>query len=216
MKNISSKRAIVWDWNGTLLNDVDVCVNCMNILLLNRNIPGLTNQQYKRIFTFPVKEYYKKAGFRFDLEPFEKPALEFIELYHKNLSNAKLFPEVKKILSYFKRKGIIQLVLSAMEHQSLVKSLTDKGIHEHFDEISGINNHYAHSKLEIGQNLIKRINLPMKAMILIGDSLHDLEVADELGIDHLLIANGHQSIDRLLEKTPNVVSKIQEIINIIR
>lgn len=211
MLDIRSKKMIIWDWNGTLLDDIVVCVDCMNILLQRRELPSLSVEKYKEIFMFPVKEYYKLAGFDFLIEPFETPAIEFIELYQEKLFRAKLFPEVVDTLTLFKNKGYRQAILSAMEHDSLIRSLQENKIMDFFGEISGIDNHYAHSKLEIGWDLVMRIGLPVKDLILIGDSLHDLEVAEELEIDCLLIANGHQSKRRLMEKTQNVISNLIEL-----
>lgn len=206
-----SKKAIIWDWNGTLLNDIVVCIDCMNILLKQRNLPQLSLQKYKQIFTFPVKDYYEKAGFDFSSEPFEEPAIEFIKLYHVNLYRADLFESVKKSLAFFKKQGYRQSILSAMEHDSLIRSLKDHDILDYFDEVSGIDNHYAHSKLEIGKGLLEDIGIATGDLLLIGDSLHDLEVAGELGIDCVLVANGHQSKERLLEKTENVVDNLDQV-----
>ncbi len=214
MIDYKSKKAIVWDWNGTLLNDLEICVYCMNQLLLNRNLPKLTIEKYREIFTFPVKEYYQRAGFDFDQEPFEIPATEFINLYHQELDQAKLFSDVIPVLDYVSRKVLSQSILSAMKHDSLVKSLADNEIITYFKEVSGIDNHYAHSKLEIGEALVKKIKPPKNQLLMIGDTLHDLDVADALGIDCLLISGGHQSKVRLLSKTPNVIEEINEVIGL--
>jgi phosphoglycolate phosphatase len=186
----------------------------MNQLLKRRNLPVLTIEKYRKIFTFPVKSYYQSAGFNFEKEPFELPALEFIDLYHQALGRAKLFSDVMQALEFISSKGISQSVLSAMEHESLVKSLIDQKIFPFFEEVSGINNHYAHSKLEIGQQLIEKINLPKNQLLMIGDSLHDLEVSDQLGIDCLLVSRGHQSKERLLAKTPNVFDELNDVISL--
>lgn len=210
------KKAIIWDWNGTLLNDIQVCISCMNMLLQDRNIQQLTKETYRRIFTFPVKEYYKAAGIDFAKEPFEKPAMEFINLYHKNLHRAELFAGVQEVLKHFQQKGFHQSILSAMEHESLIVSLRNTGIFDSFNEISGIDNHYAHSKLEIGEELLERINYIKSEMLLIGDSLHDKEVADKLGIDYVLIANGHQSKERLINKTSKVLDKLEDVVEYLK
>lgn len=174
----------------------------------------LTREKYRNIFRFPVKAYYEKAGFNFKQEPFEKPAMEFIDLYHQKLDQAGLFPDVFPVLDYLKSNGLLQLVLSAMEHDSLVRSLDDKGIIRYFTEISGIDNHYAHSKLEIGQELIKKIDASESQFLIIGDSLHDLDVSKSLGIDCLLISNGHQSKEQLLSKTRNVIDEIKDVMGL--
>lgn len=209
--SFSNKKAIIWDWNGTLLNDIDVCISCMNILLTKRHIPILDKEKYRDIFTFPVRKYYEFAGFDFEREPFDKPALEFITLYHQHLHKADLFPVVKNLLNQFQSRGFYQSILSAMEHESLLMSLENLDIIDFFDEISGINDHYAHSKLDIGKDLLEKMNFHSNEIILIGDTLHDLEVANELGLDCLLIANGHQSKKRLLEKSSFVVDDLSEL-----
>ncbi|PLX13651.1 MAG: HAD family hydrolase [Marinilabiliales bacterium] len=207
----SEIKAIIWDWNGTLLNDVDICVECMNQLLHKRNIKPLTKEKYLEIFTFPVKEYYENAGFDFSKEKFEVPALQFIDLYHKNLKNAKLHTEVIEILKYTKSKGIEQYVLSAMQHDSLIKSLNDSGIYKYFKHINGIDNHYAHSKVEIGLELIKKIPFDKEEIIMVGDTLHDESVAKELGVKCVLIAKGHQSKERLNVNGSKILDELGDL-----
>ena len=72
MKMESSKYThVIWDWNGTLLDDNWLCVEVMNTLLSSRNLPLLTLERYRDIFDFPVKNYYEKLGFNFKKESFE-------------------------------------------------------------------------------------------------------------------------------------------------
>ncbi len=188
----------------------------MNRMLSRRNLPLLTKEIYREIFTFPVRDYYKSAGFDFEKENFEVPAMEFIRCYHQLLKNSSLFPHVRKVLEKIKNKGIKQCILSAMEHNSMVDSLKDKNIFEFFDLVAGIDDHYAHSKTNVGMKLIEQLPFGKEEILMIGDSLHDLEVADELGVECLLIANGHQSKERLTAHTGNVVddiSQVQELVD---
>ena len=53
-------KRIVWDWNGTLLNDVNLCFECINRLLVSKNLDPLINlSAYRDIFEFPIQNYYK-------------------------------------------------------------------------------------------------------------------------------------------------------------
>lgn len=183
-------------------------------MLQKRNLKSIDIEKYVDIFTFPVKDYYEKAGFDYSKEEFEVPAMEFIKLYHKSLKHANLHKDSIDVLKKFRDRGLKQYVLSAMEHESLIKSLKDNNIHEFFIDINGIDNHYAHSKLEIGKELIKSIPFKKEEMILIGDTLHDKDVADGLGIDHVLVAKGHQSKKRLLKETPMVVDDLSEALKL--
>ena len=58
-------EAILWDWNGTLLDDVNIAIDAINQLLLDRNLVQLTLERYLDVFTFPVCDYYELIGFDF-------------------------------------------------------------------------------------------------------------------------------------------------------
>jgi phosphoglycolate phosphatase len=73
-----------------------------------------------------------------------------------------------------------------------------------FEHVSGLDNHYAASKTENGHRLIAELNLDTAELGLIGDTIHDFEVAAELGCRCILIANGHQSKE-ILEATGGLV-----------
>ena len=54
---------ILWDWNGTLLDDVELCVDALNRLLQSYGYPQRYDRnQYRAIFGFPIEEYYIRAG----------------------------------------------------------------------------------------------------------------------------------------------------------
>ena len=53
---------ILWDWNGTLLDDVDLCVDALNRLLAGFGYPQrYDHERYRAIFGFPIEEYYVRA-----------------------------------------------------------------------------------------------------------------------------------------------------------
>lgn len=184
---------IIWDWNGTLLNDVNLCVHTINKLLSKRELTLLSETSYKEVFSFPVKEYYQKIGFDFQMEPFETPALEFIESYNSEVNSCELHQDVLLVLNYFKSLGIRQFVLSAMEQDVLEGCLRNSHIDHFFEAVYGLDNHYAESKTVNGHRLISELKLNAGELVLIGDTVHDFEVATELGCQCVLIANGHQS-----------------------
>lgn len=197
------------------MNDIDICVECMNRLLEVRDLEPINIATYRDVFTFPVREYYRRLGFDFEMEEFEKPAIEFIDLYYENLHKANLFFSVQEVLRILKKKEYHQSILSAMEHERLLQSLKAKNIFSFFDQVAGIDDHYAHSKLDIGKDLLKKIDSKPEEILLIGDTIHDFEVAKGLGVESLLVANGHQSKKRLLAKTSNVVDDFSEILELL-
>jgi phosphoglycolate phosphatase len=201
---------VIWDWNGTLLDDVAWCMTTVNTMLAKRGLPVLGGlAAYHRVFGFPIIDYYRRAGFDFEQEPFETLAAEYIDFYHGGGSDAALFPGARALLADIQRAGLRQVILSASELSNLFLQLRPFGVDAYFDEILGIPDIYAASKMEIGKVYIAR-EKPGKA-VLIGDTAHDREVAHALGVDCVLVANGHQSKNTLLSCDALVVDCLADV-----
>lgn len=192
-----SKPVIIWDWNGTLLDDVAICVKAMNRLLDARRLSPLSKDKYREIFRFPVQEYYHEIGFDFEQEGFEVPALEFMQHYQDLVHDAALFGSVRETLEQLKSAGFRQFVLSAMEQNLLNQLLEQHKISSHFEHIQGIDDHYASGKMMAAQKLVTVIGKTNAAAIMIGDTLHDAEVGAECGFETVLFSGGHFSVRRL-------------------
>ncbi|MCK4569555.1 MAG: HAD family hydrolase [Bacteroidales bacterium] len=212
---MQKSKTILWDWNGTLLNDINVCVDAINILLRERNKKEIDQQTYRNIFTFPVRDYYVKAGFDFETEPFEKPALEFIEQYEQLVKEAALFEDVAKSLDYFHKMGYKQMILSAMQQDFLGKLVSAHSIDHYFSKISGIEDHYATGKVDNARKLISDLDGHNSEIIMIGDTVHDHEVGEELGLRVILVSRGHQSEARLKKTGRETAQNFKEVINLI-
>jgi phosphoglycolate phosphatase len=213
MENITN---IIWDWNGTLLNDVDICVDTMNSLLGKRQLPLMDLMKYRSVFDFPVIHYYELLGFDFDKEPYDDVAMEFINTYLQWLDSAELHSDVKTALAHFKNTDYKQSILSAMEQDTLNNSVSSKGISNYFTVIQGISDHYAHGKIGIAKEAIQKIGVNADEVILIGDTIHDHEVALEIGCECILVADGHQSPERLARTGRKVVNDLLELTSLIR
>jgi len=208
--------SVIWDWNGTLLNDLEFCVQTINKLLAKRKLPLISNGQYREVFSFPVKDYYKKIGFDFSKEDFSIPAQEFINLYNAGVDTCGLQPSARQVIDYFKTKGIRQFILSAMKQDMLEHTIKHQGIFGYFEDIAGLDDHYAVSKIDRGMQLIENAGLNKSETCIIGDTIHDYEVAEELGIRCILIADGHQSKKRLTNKGKVVLDSIGELHTLFR
>lgn len=213
LKNKRNRPTIIWDWNGTLLNDLDLCISSINTLLKKRDLPLLNDRIYKNVFSFPVKNYYKAIGFDFSKEDFDVPAREFIGLYNSGVENSPLHPAAREVLQFFREQGSRQLVLSAMKQSMLEKTLKLKEIFSFFEAVAGLNDHYAVSKIERGKQLIREFGIKTENTWMIGDTDHDYEVANALGIKCILISDGHQSEERLKKTGASVIPGITYLMN---
>lgn len=194
---LESKSHILWDWNGTLLDDVDLCVFTITQILEKYNLPVIDRESYRMTFSFPVIQYYQSLGFDFEKLSFKTVADEWMALYQNNLHMARLHPGARELLKSLKKTKKTQSILSAAKQTHLEEQLDAYGIREEFHHVFGISDHYAKGKIERGKELVLLLDTPNSSMVLIGDTDHDKEVADELGIDLILLGDGHQHHDRL-------------------
>ena len=181
-----------------MFNDTALCLNIINGLLKSKNLKTLSLEDYRLIFDFPVKNYYEKAGFNFNEYSFEEVGKQWMDEYEIRKGETILFEGTKDVLDYISSLGIGQSILSAYSLHTLIEIINEHGLSKYFKHITGLDHIYATSKLDIGKELIKKINIPLQKIVLIGDTIHDHEVATELGIQCILIANGHQSRERLV------------------
>ncbi|HEX9251342.1 MAG TPA: HAD family hydrolase [Ignavibacteriaceae bacterium] len=208
---IKNYKHIIWDWNGTLLNDVDYCCKIINKILVKNFLPELSLEKYRQIFTFPVQDYYKGAGLDFTKTSFEILGKDFIDQYEANKLSCSLFENAIEILSAIHKKGIGQSVLSAYLHDNLVKILDHYKLTKYFDNIIGLDNIYAGSKTHLGLSLVEQLNMPKNEILFIGDTLHDAEVAEAMSVNSILISNGHQTKNKLLINNNIVMDNLNQL-----
>lgn len=188
---------LIWDWNGTLLDDLDLCIDVMNALLDRRQLPRLHRARYHALFDFPVRTYYERLGFDPVEDSFARLSVEFISGYDTRRLESSLHPAARLVLAAASAAGLRQSILSAYRQETLHEIVQHFGLAAHFDHIAGLANIHAHSKLALGHELVRRLAIAPARILLVGDTLHDLEVARELGVDCALIAAGHHPFERL-------------------
>ena len=187
---------IIWDWNGTLLDDTQACVNSINVLLAKRDVPTIDVPRYRDIFGFPVIDFYRRLNFPLESENWDCVAREFHDVFLAD-TTFKLQASTVETLKRIQSLDIGQSILSASEQSILDTMLAGYGIRSFFTHVFGVNNLYGDSKIAIGHQLLTRVTMPKESIVIVGDTLHDVEVAHALGISCVLIAQGHQSRGRL-------------------
>lgn len=200
-----------WDWNGTILNDIEGCISITNKSLKQRSLPLLTKEIYLEKFDFPVKKYYQNVGFDFKNESFEEAGQEFIQEYRQMMLNFELQEGAIELMEKLKNLNKKQFILSALNSKSLKISAKKYGVDKYFSIISGLDDNYANSKVELGLELLKKSGADPKKSVMIGDTTHDYETAKAMGIDCILIAAGHNSKKRLEECGVTVFNNLNEM-----
>ena len=202
------ETTVLWDFNGTIVDDVSLNVWVMNRMLERRQLPLIpTIEAYREIFCFPVIEYYKRAGFDFQKEDFSKVALEYMDLYRKKVLTVPFIP---------KRKGcfpILKHLVTARSSSPLLKkavyllSFPTISFRPFFDAVFAKDDCLGEGKGDATALFEEKKG----RRFLIGDTLLDAETAVLLDATPLLVASGHQS-RRVLEQSGALVfNDLEEI-----
>ena len=203
-------KHIIWDWNGTLIDDAWLCVEILNTFLAEQGLDSIDHVQYREVFDFPVRNYYRRLGFDFSKESFEDIADRYIEIYNARRFECRLHRDAHRVIRAFADAGVGQSILSAYEQTSLEQFVDHFGLTDSFEQILGLDNYLAGGKLDNGRRLIDRLGHKGSEAVLIGDTTHDLDVARVIGVDCLLLVGGHQSLEKLENHGARVIQTLAE------
>lgn len=210
MKNYSY---YLFDWNGTLLDDLNINIEIENLLLRRRGLSELPSKEYYLSnFGFPIIDFYTAIGFDFKKESYKDVASEYAKEYEKRISVAPLFEDVIPVLEELKNKGKKLVIISATEHKLLNSQVKNYGIENYFSSVLGIENNLGKSKVERALQWLSDENASPEDTLFIGDTVHDYETAKAIGCDCVLIPRGHNSEKRLKETASQVKSSLKEIL----
>ena len=194
-----------------MLDDAWLCLKIVNSLLADRQLPEISEDYYQQTFNFPIIKYYQKLGFDFSSEPFETISTEFIEEYEAKRHQCELREDALNILDRICQSSLTQSILSASKSSYLLQTITELGLQQNFTTINGLDNHHAFSKLEVGKTFIAEQKISPTEILMIGDTIHDVEVAEAMGVECCLIPSGHQSQERLSACGVQVINHLSEL-----
>ena len=189
---------ILWDWNGTLLDDTQAALDTLNIMLARRGAKPIGMGFYRDHFRFPVKPFYKSIGVCLENEDWDALAKEYHDLYAEQPK--RLNSETMAALERVKRAGARQSIISALRQDLLDEATAFYGVAPYMECVYGVDNLDGASKLDRALELLTRID--GDDPVVIGDALHDKEVADALKVRCVLCAQGSHALWRLQEVAP--------------
>lgn len=183
---------VLWDWNGTLLDDLDLCIETINGILSDEELTLLNRETYREKFGFPIIDYYARLGLNVKDDNFARHAEKFIGYYQPRSADCGLVSGAETVLKKIGELGMTQIILSASRRDLLENQVRAAGIFERFETLLGIGDIHAASKRDVGLAWKAQSGVAGENMLMIGDTLHDKEVADSLGAHFLYYSKGHQ------------------------
>ena len=210
---MSKYTYILWDWNGTLIDDLQMNIDLENSMLKERKLPPLPSKEfYLENFDFPILDFYHLIGYTFENESYDEVAEIYAAEYEKRLETTFLFPDAKGVLDALSDRGFKQVIISATEQNMLLSQVERYGISRYFESVLGTENKLGQSKVQTAVSWLFKNGIDPKTAVFVGDTLHDFETAKAIGCDCILTSRGHFSKTRLLTAGCPVADSLDEVL----
>ncbi len=208
-------KVIIWDFNGTLIDDIDAALASVNDMLTRRDLPHINFEQYASYVDTPIIKFYEHIFDDLYSMDFGKIAVEFNEGYEKHLPENAVMANAQEVLEYFNGKGKLQTVISATHIDKVMNRLTQFGLSGYFDKILAHTNLIAEDKTHLAVKYFNEKGIEPSEAVVIGDCVADYKMAETLGCDCILTTQGHQSRKEFAETSATVIDSLTELKNII-
>lgn len=209
-------KHIIWDFNGTLLNDTQLSLDVDNNVFEKLGIPAITIDDYRNNMTMPVRDFYPTVGVDYSIHSYETIARLWLDEFNQKAVGVGLVSGALDAIRFFHGQGRSQSVLSASYEPSLRKQCEALGLTPYMADISGLEDESASKKTEIGRRQLRELGLEGRDVVLIGDMLTDAHLAEDLGADCILVSWGHNDLKRLLSSGLPVARDFGELEEILK
>ena len=207
-------KYIFWDFNGTVIDDVGNALACVNDLLDRKNRPHITLNEYYNYVETPLFGFYRHILPPEELD-FDEISRDYLKDYARHIEETRLADGIYELLHTLKEKGVYQYIVTANQKDEVIGLLKKFDIYDCFNEVLGADNTLAESKIDRARAFFDRLAINPDDALFVGDTLHDLETANALGIDCVLVEYGHQGKKLLSEHRAFSVPSVSDVEEII-
>ena len=205
-------QLVFWDWNGTLMDDVDYSCACLNGLLAAYHYPQRYGvEEYRKVFGFPIQSYYRRVGFDFGRDPFPVLAESYMDLYNAGVDGCPLTDGAADTLGALAARCEGQVLLSVSRRDYLVEQAKRREVDRRFREMLGLDDIHGVSKVELGRRYMASCGADPARCVMIGDTDHDAETARAMGVRCILYTGGHQTRARLQATGNPTIDRLEDL-----
>jgi phosphoglycolate phosphatase len=189
-------RSLLFDWSGTLVDDLPPTLHATNTVLAGYDVPAMSREEFRLRFRLPYPEFYEEVlpGVAIgDLED------TFRSSFNESPQGVTVLPHAREMLSWCREQGIRCFVLSSMDVGLFTEQAHDFGLYDHFEAIyAGV----IDKRERIG-DILKTHGLEFATTAFVGDMIHDVATAQHGGIDSIAVATGYDSVEKLVKSGPS-------------
>lgn len=190
--------SLIFDWSGTLCNDIDLTLEATNYVLAQYGIPALDKDSFRAEFQLPYPDYYawKTPG-----APLQELENHYRHAFAASSLRVTALPHAREFLAFCASRGIRCFILTSMDPKAFEEQSRDLGMYAVFEGIhSGI-----HNKEDYIPTLMQQHQLNPAETAFIGDMQHDIHAAHRAGITGIGVLTGYNNAAQLTASAPDLV-----------
>ena len=188
-------RALLFDWSGTLVDDLPPTLYATNVVLGEHGVPPMTRVEFRRRFRLPYPEFYEEVLPGVAIDSLEDL---FRSSFRASPQQVEVLPHAREALEWCRAQDIRCFVLSSMDAGLFTQQAHAFGLHEHFEAIyAGV----IDKRDRIGEILAAHDLAPDETAF-VGDMVHDIETAQHGGVASVAVATGYDPVERLAKCEP--------------
>lgn len=211
-----SAAHIVWDWNGTLLHDIDVVIEATNASFAEIGLPPITLERYRDLYCVPVPRFYERLMGRL---PTDEEWARMDRVFHRHYwtlaETCGLAEGAAELLAARLAAGATQSLCSLAAHADLVPMVRSHGIEQHFVRVDGRLGPSDGGKAEhMVRHLAALRGIEPARTVVIGDAVDDAVAAAHVGARAVLYTGGSHSRSSLRRAGVPVVDSLTDAVHI--
>ncbi len=190
-------RNLIFDWSGTLVDDLGPVIEATNAVLGKYDVAALDREGFRRAFRLPYREFYAEFLPHIPLEELEA---HFRPAFDAAVTPVTVLPHAREKLEWCATLGIRCFVLTSMDTLAFERQMDDFGFRKHFEATySGVLD-----KRDIIHHILESHHLNPAETAFVGDMIHDVETARHGGISSIAVLTGYNHAEILASVRPDI------------
>ena len=204
-------RNIIFDWSGTLVNDLPAVLEATNYCFEQSGLPPLSEEEFRREFKLPFTGFYKK--YLPDADPRQLEKWFHTRFAAIHAQSVVEIPQVREFLEFCKQAGMKRFVLSSVREDHFKIQANALGLADYFDDLYlGV-----WDKRDCIHRLLQKHQLRPDDTLFVGDMVHDVETAKHGGVYSCAVITGYTGLADLRESKPDwLVEHLGELLGLLR
>lgn len=191
-------RNLLFDWSGTLADDLPNVLQAVNGMLRARGVPPLDRETFRARFRLPYTEFFEEMLPGLPLDELQKLYLEHFPHAHEGVT---ILPHAAELLREAAAAGMRLVVLSSAPEAHVVPQAIALGVRDHFEVLRcGV----IDKRTEI-HHLLESLDMRPEETAFIGDMRHDIDTGKAAGVIAIATCTGYETAAQLMTAAPDLL-----------